>query len=199
MSSFAPQPRQASSPDRSACDRIQVCIAMAPAAEFRGWISDASCGAGNAASNQAARECAERCIKGGSAPVFVTEKEQNVYKLTNADLAKTVGVSKPSIHHHFPSKENLGIVIVEAYIDRVRSDLARIEAQHNPTLARLEAFLRMFQTSSNSGLLPLCGALAAEMSALPVSLQQITRRIFDLQLQWLCSTHQTIGGGHPRS
>lgn len=102
-----------------------------------------------------------------------------------ADLAKTVGVSKPSIHHHFPSKENLGIVIVEAYIDRVRSDLARIEAQHNPTLARLEAFLRMFQTSSNSGLLPLCGALAAEMSALPVSLQQITRRFFDLQLQWL--------------
>lgn len=62
--------------------------AAAPAAEFKGWISDASCGAGNAGSNQAARECAERCIKGGAAPVFVTEKEQNVYKLNNADLAK---------------------------------------------------------------------------------------------------------------
>ena len=58
------------------------------AAEFKGWISDASCGAGNAGSNQAARECAERCIKGGAAPVFVSEKEQNVYKVTNAELAK---------------------------------------------------------------------------------------------------------------
>lgn len=60
----------------------------APAAEFKGWISDASCGAGNAGSNQAARECAERCIKGGAAPVFVTEKEQNVYKVSNPELAK---------------------------------------------------------------------------------------------------------------
>lgn len=60
----------------------------APAAEFKGWISDASCGAGNAGSNAAARDCAERCIKGGAAPVFVTEKEQNVYKLNNAELAK---------------------------------------------------------------------------------------------------------------
>ena len=62
--------------------------AAGQAAEFKGWISDASCGAGNAGSNQAARDCAERCIKGGAAPVFVTEKEQNVYKLTNAELAK---------------------------------------------------------------------------------------------------------------
>ena len=62
--------------------------AALPAAEFKGWISDASCGAGNAGSNQAARDCAERCIKGGAAPVFVTEKEQNVYKLQNAELAK---------------------------------------------------------------------------------------------------------------
>ena len=58
-----------------------------PAADFKGWISDASCGAGNAGSAPAARDCAERCIKGGAAPVFVTEKEQNVYKLTNAELA----------------------------------------------------------------------------------------------------------------
>ena len=68
-----------------------AALAMAatvPAAEFKGWISDASCGAGNAGSTQAARDCAERCIKGGAAPVFVTEKEQNVYKLTNAEMVK---------------------------------------------------------------------------------------------------------------
>lgn len=58
------------------------------ATEFKGWISDSTCGAGNASSNKSARDCAERCIKEGSAPVFVTEKEQNVYKVNNADLAK---------------------------------------------------------------------------------------------------------------
>ncbi len=66
---------------------LTLSMGMA-AAEFKGWISDASCGAGNAASTQASRECAERCIKGGAAPVFVSEKEQNVYKVNNAELAK---------------------------------------------------------------------------------------------------------------
>ncbi|HEU0119384.1 MAG TPA: hypothetical protein VFQ91_02590 [Bryobacteraceae bacterium] len=67
---------------------VLALASMAPGAEFTGWISDASCGAGNAGSNQAARDCADRCIKGGAAPVFVTEKEQNVYKVNNAELAK---------------------------------------------------------------------------------------------------------------
>ena len=102
-----------------------------------------------------------------------------------ADLAKTVGVSKPGIHHHFPTKEDLGTAIVEAYIDRVRNDFARIEVQNADVVARLEAFLGMFRTSAAGGLLPLCGALAAEMSALPAGLQTITRRFFDMQLKWL--------------
>lgn len=71
----------------TACLILGLASGMA-AAEFKGWISDASCGAGNAGSNQASRECAERCIKGGAAPVFVSEKEQNVYKVNNAELAK---------------------------------------------------------------------------------------------------------------
>ena len=46
-----------------------------------GWISDASCGAGNAGSKAESRECAERCIKGGAAPVLVTDADNKVYKL----------------------------------------------------------------------------------------------------------------------
>ena len=44
---------------------------------------NASCGVETMGSPRA-----ERCIKGGAAPVFVTEKEQNVYKLTNAEMVK---------------------------------------------------------------------------------------------------------------
>ena len=102
-----------------------------------------------------------------------------------ADLAKTVGISKPSIHHHFPTKEDLGTAIVEAYIDRVREDFERIGARNDMLIPRLEAFFRMFRTSAEGGFLPLCGALAAEMSALPAGLQAITRRFFGVQLKWL--------------
>ncbi|WP_288142257.1 TetR/AcrR family transcriptional regulator [Mesorhizobium sp.] len=113
-----------------------------------------------------------------------------------ADLAKTVGISKPTIHHHFPAKEDLGTAIVEAYIDRVRRDFDRIEAENGGVIARLEAFFTMFRKSTESGFLPLCGALAAEMSALPAGLQKMTKRFFDIQLKWLSGIiEQGIGRG----
>lgn len=102
-----------------------------------------------------------------------------------ADLAKSVGIAKPTIHHHFPAKEDLGTAIVEAYIGRVRRDFQRIEGENRDVIVRLEAFFKMFRNSTQGGLLPLCGALAAEMSALPEGLQKMTKRFFDLQLKWL--------------
>jgi hypothetical protein len=59
------------------------------AAEFKGWISDSQCGAGNASSEAGNRECAKVCIKNGAKPVFVTEKGGNVYHIAGkADVTK---------------------------------------------------------------------------------------------------------------
>lgn len=102
-----------------------------------------------------------------------------------ADLAETVGIRKASIHHHFPTKEELGVAIVEDYMGRVRGELERIEQLHQDVAGRLGAFFVVFRESSEGGLLPLCGALAAEMAALPSGLQELTHRFFDLQLKWL--------------
>lgn len=102
-----------------------------------------------------------------------------------ADLAEVVGIRKASIHHHFPTKEELGMAIVEDYIARVSGDFERIEREHQDLAGRLETFFLVFRASSEGGLLPLCGALAAEMAALPSGLQKLTHRFFDVQLKWL--------------
>lgn len=102
-----------------------------------------------------------------------------------ADLAEMVGIKKASIHHHFPTKEELGIAIVEEYVARVRSEFERIEREFPDVAGRVAGFFLAFRASGAGGLLPLCGALAAEMAALPSGLQQLTHRFFDLQLRWL--------------
>jgi hypothetical protein len=56
-------------------------VAAAAAGSLTGWISDASCGASNASASKESRECAERCIKSGAAPVFVSDADQKVYKI----------------------------------------------------------------------------------------------------------------------
>jgi hypothetical protein len=65
-----------------------LAASMASAGSLVGWISDASCGASNASSSAEARECAKRCIKDGAAPVFVSEADKKVYKLTGKGNAK---------------------------------------------------------------------------------------------------------------
>lgn len=51
---------------------LTFAFAMAAsAAEWTGYISDASCGKANANDSAASKECAQRCVKNGSDPVFV--------------------------------------------------------------------------------------------------------------------------------
>ena len=113
-----------------------------------------------------------------------------------ADLADTVGIRKASIHHHFATKEELGVAIVESYVERVASEFRRIETTSNNLLDRLAGFVQGFESGAEANLLPLCGALAAEMSALPERLQKLTRQFFDMQLRWLTKIlDQAIGAG----
>jgi hypothetical protein len=67
---------------------LAVLATGANAADWKGWISDSTCGTGNASSEKASRECTDRCLKNGAAPVFVTEKDQKVYQVSDAALAK---------------------------------------------------------------------------------------------------------------
>lgn len=105
-----------------------------------------------------------------------------------ADLAAQIGIRKASIHHHFPTKESLGAELIKDYIKRFDATLSSIEETHVDPLLRLRGFARLFIISANEGLLPLCGALAAEMAALPLSLQGLTRAFFETQLDWLQAT-----------
>ncbi|MGV0680615.1 MULTISPECIES: TetR/AcrR family transcriptional regulator [Mycobacteriaceae] len=109
-----------------------------------------------------------------------------------ADLEKRIGIRKASIHYHFPTKEDLGVSVVETYIAELAAQLEAIEADWPGALARLAAFAEMFKESRSAETLPLCGALAAEMTILPDSMQALTAKYFETHLQWI---EKTIAGG----
>ncbi|WP_337153625.1 TetR/AcrR family transcriptional regulator [Pseudomonas protegens] len=102
-----------------------------------------------------------------------------------ADLAEDIGIKKASIHHHFPTKEGMAIAIVESYLFRFKKQLNAINDENIGVVDRLNAFALMFAHSSENGMLPLCGALAAELLALPESLKAITKDFFEIHLTWL--------------
>lgn len=102
-----------------------------------------------------------------------------------ADLSEDIGIRKASIHHHFPTKESLGEALVTEHIALFTEKLWLIDEMHVDPVERLREFSLLFLASANDRLLPLCGALAAEMAALPESLQILGRNLLKQQLDWI--------------
>ena len=63
--------------------------ASAFAADYTGYISDASCGAKHMDGSKASIDCVSSCVKGGQAPVFVS-MDKKIYKLSDASKVSSL-------------------------------------------------------------------------------------------------------------
>jgi TetR/AcrR family transcriptional regulator, transcriptional repressor for nem operon len=104
-----------------------------------------------------------------------------------ADIAATVGISKASIHHHFPSKAELVRRVVEAYRAEALDGMAALRDQVPDPVARLQAWTHYLQTCIRDGSLPfcICAMLATEMATIPDAVGAVVRGHFDDLSGWL--------------
>lgn len=102
-----------------------------------------------------------------------------------ADLSERVGIRKASIHHHFPTKEDLGTALIDTYLVRFIAELEALAARSVSPKRKLLVYGDLFAASLQDGQMPLCGALAADAAYLPVSMQQRVKKFFELHLTWL--------------
>lgn len=102
------------------------------------------------------------------------------------DIAQIVGIRKPSIHHHFPSKADLGCAVVQSYTERFIGTLEDIYLTHTSARNRLKEYAKLFeQTYSNNRQLCLCGMLGAESNSLPEKITHEINSFFNQNLNWL--------------
>lgn len=102
------------------------------------------------------------------------------------DVARLIGIKKPSIHHHFPTKGDLAAMVVQRYTHRFREELLRIEGRHARARDRLVAYAELFdRTFARERRLCVCGMLGAEAHELPEPVRDEVARFFDIHLRWL--------------
>jgi TetR/AcrR family transcriptional repressor of nem operon len=102
------------------------------------------------------------------------------------DVARLIGIKKPSIHHHFSKKEELVAVVVHRYTHRFCAALLGIEGQHAKAPDRLTAYAALFErTFINHRRLCVCGMLGAELDTLPDAVVSEVERFFKVNLDWL--------------
>ncbi|EPJ7090724.1 MULTISPECIES: TetR/AcrR family transcriptional regulator [Enterobacteriaceae] len=102
-----------------------------------------------------------------------------------ADLSRSIGITKASIHHHFPTKDILGEQVVLEAINNTTMLFDEIETQHQHIFDRLAAYMKIFSDGYRASSLPLCCALSADMANLPENVRLQATKYFELQINWL--------------
>lgn len=104
-----------------------------------------------------------------------------------ADLSDRFGIRKASIHHHFPSKVDLVVAVVEQARAVIRSQIAVLEAGSSVAMEQLLAYTGYWERCIRDQTAPFCIAavLAAELPSLPAEIAAAVRGHFVDLAQWL--------------
>lgn len=112
-----------------------------------------------------------------------------------ADIAEAVGIRKPSIHHHFPTKLNLVCTLVQQYRAEFAAGVAEIERHSADPMDCLHAYVGFWEDciGDPSSSFCVCALLATEIPSLPAELVlELTGHFNDLSA-WLTSVLERAG------
>jgi TetR/AcrR family transcriptional regulator, transcriptional repressor for nem operon len=114
-----------------------------------------------------------------------------------ADLSESIGIRKPSIHYHFPSKQDLGFELVRHYRRRLQVGLQMVATNHQDPKERLNLYVAFFGQLIREGKLCLCAALAADQGSLSEAIRFELQGAFLDKTTWLEQNLGTLGIAHP--
>jgi TetR/AcrR family transcriptional repressor of nem operon len=102
-----------------------------------------------------------------------------------ADVAKALGIRKASLHHHYATKSELGLALLERYRRAFGEALGRIETGSGDALDRLQGYVTLYGSVLRRGRMCMCGMLATDVATLPRPMRESVARFFAENEAWL--------------
>ena len=101
------------------------------------------------------------------------------------DLADRLGVSKPAIHHHFATKDTLGLALIQFYDAHFSSLVGQVEAEGRSAVEQVFAFLWLDGgPTTGCDICPL-GALQMHFETFSSAMQRATVELSQRMHGWL--------------
>ena len=109
------------------------------------------------------------------------------HSFSYADISEAVKISKPSIHHHFPSKAELVETVVSVYREETRAGLGQLERHVSGPLQQLQGYANFWAkcVHDRDTSFCVCAMLATEMPTLPSQVATEVRGHFADVSEWL--------------
>ena len=102
-----------------------------------------------------------------------------------ADIAAELGVTKASLHYHYPTKAELGRKLIERYERTFVGALKAIERDAADAFDKLRRYAQIYASVLADDQMCLCGMLAAEHGTLPAQMRGELRHYFEVNEAWL--------------
>jgi TetR/AcrR family transcriptional repressor of nem operon len=102
-----------------------------------------------------------------------------------ADVSAAVGITKASLHYHFPTKAKLGLTLILRYQETFGAALEDLAATRGDARDLLRGYVQLYSNVLGRNRMCLCGMLAAEYTTLPRPMQEGLRAFFDANERWL--------------
>jgi TetR/AcrR family transcriptional repressor of nem operon len=106
-----------------------------------------------------------------------------------SDIASELGVTKASLHYHFPSKAELGLRLIERYCASLFGRTLRdLDASGADARTKLRTYVGIYAGLLQDHRMCLCGMLAADYATLPAPMQVAVTHFFEANEVWLAET-----------
>ncbi len=127
-------------------------------------------------------------------------REGGFHGFSFREIAADVGIKSASVHHHFPTKEDLAAAAARAYADRHMAALGDPDDPERAPADLIPLYVDLFRRALvEDRRMCLCGVLATEASALPPGVNAEARAFFERNLAWLESVvARAAPGARPR-
>lgn len=101
-------------------------------------------------------------------------------------LADELGISAPSIHHHFRTKDDLIAAVVARYRVDFAAHVSEIGADETlDAVERVVAFAALFDATSTRASMCLCGSVASDWATVGNAARTAVHAFFADQITWL--------------
>ncbi len=106
--------------------------------------------------------------------------------LSFRELAKAVGIKSASIHHHFPTKGDLGAALAQRYTADFAEYLDGLLVGSPAQSECIEKYTDVFRTTLlNENRMCLGGIMAAEHAELPLEVRAEVVKFSEMNVRWL--------------
>ena len=102
-----------------------------------------------------------------------------------ADLSKEIGIKTASIHYHFPSKIDLGVMLIDRYRRVFIEKLNEVNFDESNPVEKIRQYIKLYNDTLINDRMCLCGMMASDGATLPKKMQKSIKEFFIENEKWL--------------